>query len=139
MVNLLDLLIWNFSSDIRKKAKLEVFKYNTFRQEAFYGEEKAYQFVDAPELTGEPLNIKDPKNLAAIASIIAEMEGHSEIAFRKPIVMLGDKQTVLEKIAREERIAIERASNYHGLNQDSLSGMLNRLKQRNDPDYGKDK
>ena len=123
MINPLKILKWRIygnydlegpvreNNDIRAKnrAKYEVWKYNTFGPgRVIYRKELAYQFVDAPELTNEPLNIHNPEYIMAMACIIAEMEGHKTIAMLTPI---GAHKTI-DDITREEDNAINRIVNY---------------------------
>src|SRR3989344_5146871 len=104
----------NSPDRVQNRAKYEVWKYNTLGPgRGVYGKEYAYQIVDSGELSREPLYLNDPWYIAAMASIIAEMQGHREIAFREPRVMPTDRQEALEKIAREEDQAIDRVVSHY--------------------------
>ncbi len=120
---------------VQNRAKYEVWKYNTFGPgKEVYGRDYAYQIVGCGELSREPLSLNDPWPIAALASIIAEMEGHKEIAFREPRVMPRDKEEALERIARQEDQAIHRVvGHYSQLRHDWLKDMLDRLKRHNNP------
>lgn len=147
MTNLLKVLKWRIcgsynpedgvQEDSQKRAqnraKYEVWKYNTFGPgREIYGRDYAYQIVDYGELSRQPLYVNDPWYIAAVASVIAEMEGHKEIAFREPRVMPGDKQEALEKIAREEDQAINHiVSHYPQLHYGWLKDALDTLKRYN--------
>lgn len=116
----------------QNRARYEVWKYNTFGPgRDVYGAEKAYQIVDSGELSQEPLYLNDPRGTAAMALIVAEMEGHREIAFREPKVMPRDETSAMEKIAGEEDQAIDRVAGYFNIGHAVFRNMLERLKQHN--------
>lgn len=120
----------------QNRARYEVWKYNTFGPgRDVYGKDYAYRIVDSGDLSRKPLYINDPWDIAAMALIIAEMEGHKEIALREPRVMPTDKPTALEKIAREEERAINRVVNWFDYRRtyNDVKGMLDTLKRHNNP------
>jgi hypothetical protein len=112
MKNSLKALKWRIERSLEGRAKYEAWKYNTFGPgREVYGRDYAYQIIDCGELQ-DKLSINDPSLLAGLASIIAEMEWHKEIAFREPRVMPRDRQEALKKIQREEDVAIDRVVQY---------------------------
>ena len=91
----------------RNKAKYEAWKYNTFgpgRDVFCRDRDFVYRVIDSGELQGEPLHVNDPCEIAGLASIIAEMEGHSFIAMMTPVGALKTR----ENVEREEDTAIDR-------------------------------
>jgi hypothetical protein len=93
------------------RAKYEAWKYNTFgpgRNIFSRDKDFVYRIIDSGELQGEPLHVNDPHAIAGLASIIAEMEGHSFIAMMTPV-----GAHITEKdVERKEDEAIERWVNY---------------------------
>lgn len=129
MTNLLQALIWRISGNYnpeepvtenspiraRNRAKYEAWKYNTFgpgrdRCDVFHRDpELAYRIIDSGQLQGEPLHVNDPWEIAGLASIIAEMEGHKFISMMTPVGVLKTR----EDVEREEDTAIERVVRYY--------------------------
>lgn len=91
------------------RAKYEAWKYNTFGPGRYvFRNELAYQIIDSGMLQREPLRISDPERIAALASIIAEMEGHNFIAMIIPIGAIKTR----EDVEREEAKAIDKVVQY---------------------------
>lgn len=112
MVNPIKILKWSIGRSLEDRAKYKAWKYNTFGPgREVYGRDYVYQIIDCGELQGK-LYLNDSTWLTSVASIIAEMEGHKEIAFRGPRVMPQDKEKALKKIRREEDAAIDRVVQY---------------------------
>ncbi|MBI2669457.1 hypothetical protein HYX14_06465 [Candidatus Woesearchaeota archaeon] len=121
MTNLLDVLKWRISGSYdpegpvtedgsvraQNRAKYEAWKYHTFgpgRDVFCRDRDFVYQIIDSGELQGEPLHVNNPCEIAGLASIIAEMEGHKFIAMMTPVGTLKNR----EDVEREEDTAIDR-------------------------------
>lgn len=124
MVNLLTALKWRIcgsynpeggvteDSTVRalNRAKYEAWKYQTFgpgRNIFCRDRDLVYRIIDSGELQ-EKLHVNDPCEIAGLASIIAEMEGHKFIAMMTPVGTLKTK----EDVEREENEAIDRVVKY---------------------------
>lgn len=93
------------------RAKYETWKYNTFgpgRDVFCRDRDFVYKIIDSGELQGEPLHVNDPHEIAGLASIIAEMEGHKFIALMTP---RGTHMTK-EDVEKQEDEAIGRWVKY---------------------------
>ena len=120
------------SDRAQNRAKFEVWKYNFLGPgKDIYNREYALQIVESGVLSKEPVHIRDPWYTAAVASVIAEMEGHEKIAMLIPSAMPRDEQQALEKIAREENQAIDRVADYYKLSKTYIKDMLEKLEQHN--------
>lgn len=93
----------------QNRAKYEAWKYVTFGPgrdvcNVFHREpDLVYRIIDSGQLQ-RPLGVNDPWEIAGLASIIAEMEGHKFISMMTPV---GAVKTQ-EDVEREEDIAIDR-------------------------------
>lgn len=118
----------NIIDRANNRARYEVWKYNTFGPgKEIYGRDYAYKIIDSRELQKKPLYINDPWMLAAMASIIAEMEGHKFISMMTPIGTMITE----EEIKKEENQSIERIVNYYGFPYNFMEKMLEELKEYN--------
>lgn len=125
MTNLLEVLKWRIRGSYdpeglvtedspvraRNRAKYEAWRYNAFgpgRKIFSRDRELVYQIIESGQLQGEPLHVNDPREIAGLASIITEMEGHKYITMMTPIGTFKTK----EDVKREEEQAIDRVVQY---------------------------
>lgn len=119
----------------RNRAKYEVWKYNTFGPgRTVFHRNLAYEIIDSGELQDNPPHVNNPYYLAALAEVIAEMDGHAYVALLTPVGTLVTDDLV-QKL---EESALERVVEYlvsdvssRKENKEFLREMLERLKQAN--------
>ncbi len=95
----------------RNRAKWEVWKYNAFgpgRDVFCRDEELVYRIIDSGELQKEPPYVNDPHQIAGLALVIAEMEGHKFVSMMTPVGAIKTR----DDVAREEDTAIDRVVCY---------------------------
>lgn len=94
----------------RNRAKYETWKYITFGPgrnvcDIFHRDpDLVYRIIDSGQLQEEPLHVNDPWEIAGLASIIAEMEGHKFLSMMTPVGAMKTR----EDVEREEDTAIDR-------------------------------
>ncbi len=94
----------------KNRAKYEAWKYITFGPgrdvcDVFHRDsELVYRIIDSGQLQEEPVHVNDPWEIAGLASIIAEMEGHKFLSMMTPVGALKTR----EDVEREEDTAIDR-------------------------------
>lgn len=122
----------------RNRALYEVWKYNTFGLGSdIFRSERTYEIVESGTLHQEPLYLNDPWYIAAMASIIAELEGRQFISIMTPVGLFRTEESVKEEEARAIDHMVEWYAHYsnapHHFKHAELSDMLEKLKQYNNP------